>query len=104
MASRHARAKPASNPKSKRTTRDAVDGVRAAVVATNGQAEADDLTDEDALGLYFSYVYPRQPTDIAAYLTKIFGDAPYIETFLSNSEPRCMGCCGTGDSCTCKAA
>lgn len=104
MASRRARAKAASAPKSKRTIQDAIDGVRAAVAATNSRADADDLTDDECMGLYLTYVKGRQPTDIGAYLTKIFGDAPYIDTFRSNSEPWCCRCRKWESNCTCPAA
>lgn len=103
MASRRARAKAASAPKSKRTIQDAVEAVRAAVAATNSQADADDLSDDECMGLYFTYVKGRQATDIEAYLTKIFGDAPYIETFLSNSEPCCCKCRQWKSNCKCAA-
>lgn len=102
MASRHARAKKRAG--TQRTVQDAIDGVRAAVAATNSQADADALSDEEALGLYFTYVQGRQPTDIAAYLGKVFADAPYIETFLSNSEPACKRCQHWESNCKCEAA
>jgi hypothetical protein len=108
MASRRARAKDASatprKPKSQRTIQDAINGVRAAVTATNSQADADDLTDDECMGLYFTYVKGRQPTDIAAYLTKVFGDAPYIDTFRSSSEPWCCKCRKWESRCECPAA
>ncbi len=103
MASRRARAKAASAPKSQRTIQDAINGVRAAVAATNSHADADDLTDDECMGLYFTYVKGRQPTDIEAYLTKIFGDAPYIDTFRANSEPWCCKCRKWESNCECAA-
>lgn len=102
LASRHARAKKRAS--TQRTVQDAIDGVRAAVAATNSQADADGLSDEECLGLYFSYVRGRRPGDIAAYLGKIFGDAPYIDTFLSNSEAACLRCQKWETDCECPAA
>ena len=102
MASRHARAKKRAS--TQRTVQDAIDGVRAAVAATNTQADADGLSDEEALGLYFTYVRGRTPTDVAAYLGKIFADAPCIDTFLSNSEAACKRCQHWESNCECPAA
>lgn len=103
MASRRARAKAASDAKSKRTIQDAIDAVRTAVAETNNRQDANDLTDDECLGLYYTYVRDRQPNDIAAYLTKVFSDAPYIDTFLSNSEPCCCKCRQWESNCRCAA-
>jgi hypothetical protein len=101
MASRHAHAK--KRVGTTRTIRDAIDGVRAAAAAEHGQLAADDLTDGEALGLYYTYVGNRTPHDIASYLRKIFADAPYLDTFLASSGAICMGCQQWDANCKCAA-
>ena len=100
MASRRARAKAAS---ANLTINDAIGAVREAVAQTNGQQAADDLTPEECLGLFFTYVGTRRPRDLTAYLAKIFGDAPYLDTFLAGTEPACLRCQQWDSNCKCAA-
>jgi hypothetical protein len=101
MASRRARAKAAS---AQLTVADAINAVRRAVTIEHTAAEADDLTDAEALGLYFTYVGNRRPRDLVAYLGKILGDSPSIDAFLSNSSAACPQCCHWETDCQCPAA
>lgn len=101
MASRRARAKAAS---ANLTVADAISAVREAVAQASGNAEAEQLSDGDALGLFFTYVGRRRPRDLVAYLAKIFGDAPYIDTFISNSGWACPRCQKWEADCKCEAA
>lgn len=101
MASRRARAKAAS---ANLTVADAISAVREAVAQAGGDAEAEALSDGDALGLFFTYVGRRRPRDLVAYLAKIFGDAPYIDTFISNSGWACPRCQKWEADCQCAAA
>ena len=101
MASRRARAKAASM---EWTVPNVIDAVRRAAAIEFSADEANDLTDADALGLFFTYVGKRRPRDLVAYLGKIFADAPYLDTFLANSTAACPQCQKWEDDCTCPAA
>jgi hypothetical protein len=100
MASRRAHASGAS---ATLTVSQGIAQVREAVAAVHGQHEADDLTDGDALGLYYTYVN-RPVRDLVAYMTKILGDAPYLDTFMANVEPACTACRHWESECTCPVA
>ena len=102
LASRHARAK--SSASTNLTVVDAVNAVRQAVEHVHSAAEAEDLSDDDALGLFYTYVENRRPRNLVTYLAKIFGDGPYIDTFLSNSAPACTRCAQWESNCKCEAA
>lgn len=101
MASRRARAKAAS---ANLTVQDAIDAVRRAATIEHGADEGNGLTDSEALGLFFTYVGAKRPRDLVAYLGKIFADAPYLDTFLANSEGACTRCQKWESICTCPAA
>lgn len=101
MASRRARAKAAS---ANLTINDAISAVREAVAQTNDEQAAADLTPEECLGLFFTYVGSRRPRDLTAYLASIFSHAPYIDTFLSGTEPACLRCQQWDSNCKCEAA
>jgi len=101
LASRRARAKAAS---ATLTIQDAVGAVRRAATIEFSADEANDLTDGEALGLFFTYVQGRRPRDLVAYLGKVFADAPYLDTFLSNSEAACLRCQKWESDCGCPAA
>lgn len=101
MASRRARAKAASMPW---TVPDVIAAVRRAATIEFDAHTANDLTDGEALGLFFTYVGARRPRDLVAYLGKIFADAPYLDTFLSNSEAACLRCQKWESDCGCPAA
>lgn len=101
MASRRARAKDASAPL---TVQDAIGAVRRAVTIEHSAADAEGITDAEALGLYFTYVGNRRPRDLVAYLGKILGDSPSIDAFLSNSSAACPRCCQWESGCKCPAA
>lgn len=101
MASRRAHASSASaNWTIDRVVRD----VRTAVAQECSRQEADDLTDGEALGLFYSKVGNRRPHDLVAYLAKILGDAPYLDTFLANVEPACTSCAQWESNCACPVA
>jgi hypothetical protein len=101
MASRRARAKAASMPW---TVNNVIAAVRRAVAIEFDATVANDLTDGEALGLFFTYVGARRPRDVVAYLGKIFADAPYLDTFLANSEAACLRCQKWESDCGCPAA
>jgi hypothetical protein len=99
-ASRRAHASGAS---ATRTVDQVVREIREAVAQVHGQQEADDLYDDDALGLYFTYVRGRA-RDVTAYMASILGDAPYLDTLLANSEPACTTCQQWESNCACPLA
>ena len=101
LASRRARAKAAS---ATLTVQDAIAAVRRAATIEHGADEANEISDGDALGLFFTYVGSRRPRDLVAYLQKIFADAPYLDTLLSNSGWACPRCQKWEDDCKCPAA
>jgi hypothetical protein len=101
LASRRARAKAAS---ATLTVQDAIAAVRRAATIEHGADEGNGLSDGDALGLFFTYVGSRRPRDLVAYLGKIFADAPYLDTLLSNSAWACPRCQKWEDDCKCPAA
>lgn len=101
LASRRARAKAAS---ATLTVPDAINAVRRAAAIEYGSDEANEISDEDALGLFFTYVQPRRPRDLVAYLGKIFADAPHLDTLLAGSEARCTQCQKRDSNCECPAA
>ena len=101
LASRRARAKDAS---ATWTVRNVTNAVREAVAQVHTQQDADDLADEEALGLFFTYVGARRPANLVPYLAKIFCDAPYMDTFLANSSPACLRCQKWDADCECPAA
>jgi hypothetical protein len=86
------------------TVNNVIDAVRRATTIEFGADAAHDLTDGEALGLFFTYVGTRRPNDLVAYLGKIFADAPYLDTFLSNSEAACLRCQKWETDCQCPAA
>ena len=101
MASRRAHSSGASaNWTVNRVVRD----VREAVAQVHGDREADELTDGDALGLFYTYVKSARPHDLVAYVVKILGDAPYLDTFLANVEAACTSCAQWESTCTCPVA
>jgi len=98
-ASRRARA---SGERAKRTVDQAIAEIRAAVAEVHGENEAADLSDGEVLGLYYAYANPRKPVrDLAAYMTKILADAPYLDTFMANVEPVCRQCWHWESDCAC---
>jgi hypothetical protein len=101
LASRRARAKAAS---ATLTINDAIAAVRRAATIEFDAGTANDLTDGEALGLFFTYVEGRRPRNLVAYLGKVFADAPYLDTFLSNSEAACLRCQKWETDCECPAA
>lgn len=101
MASRRARAKPASMDW---TVNNVIACVRRAITIAYSADEATDITDGEALGLFFTYVEGRRPRNLVAYLGKVFADAPYLDTFLSNSEAACTRCQKWETDCECPAA
>lgn len=101
LASRRARAKAAS---ATLTVQDAIAAIRRAATIEYGSDEADEISDGDALGLYFTYVQNRRPRDLVAYLGKIFGDAPHLDALLAGSGWACPRCQKWETGCKCPAA
>jgi hypothetical protein len=101
-ASRRAQA---SGSRAERTTDEVLAEVRQAVAAVHGHQQADGLTDGQVLGLYFAYANPKKPArDLVAYMTKVLGDAPYVETFLANAGAVCVACWHWESNCACGQA
>jgi hypothetical protein len=100
MASRRAHSSGAS---ASWTVGRVVQDVREAVALVHGDREADELSDGEALGLFFTYVKEARPRDLVAYVVKILGSAPYLETFTSNVEAACTSCCQWESNCECPA-
>ena len=86
------------------TVSNVIGAVRRAATIEFDANTANELTDGEALGLFFTYVGTRRPRDLVAYLGKIFADAPYLDTFLSNSEAACLRCQKWESGCECPAA
>jgi hypothetical protein len=101
MASRRAHASSVSEP---RTILTAIRDVRSAVAEVHGEREAAELSDDDALGLWARYAGRQKVRDLAAYMVKIVGDAPHLDTLLANSAPVCTGCVQYYENCRCEAA
>lgn len=98
MASRRAHSSGASaNWTVDRVVRD----VREAVALVHGDREADELSDGEVLGLFYVYVKEARPRDLVAYVVKIIGSAPYLETFTQNVEPACTRCMQWESNCKC---
>lgn len=98
-ASRRAHASGASIS---RTTPEIISQVRLAVAEVCGEADAEDLTDGEVLGLYFRYGNPKRPArDLAKYLVKILEDAGHVDGLLANAEAVCVPCWAYESACTC---
>lgn len=100
QASRRARTSGASAP---RTIDRVIRDIRQAIIQVHGQQEADELSDNEVLGLYAVYANRGGITDLVAYMTRILGDAPYLDTFMSNVEPVCRQCRHWESKCKCPA-
>jgi hypothetical protein len=88
-----------------RTVGQVVADIRQAVAGVHSEAEADELTDGQVLGLYFTYANPKKPArDLVAYMSKILGDAPYLDTLMASVEPVCVPCWQFESNCRCEAA
>jgi hypothetical protein len=66
---------------------EAIHFTREAVACEYGRSEADELSDERALGLWEHLVGDNSPRDPMAYLGKIFTETPYLDTHLAMVEP-----------------
>lgn len=73
------RARPAAERESRITF------VRIAVAEIYGQADEKELTDSQAVALWYQLVSNRRPKDPVAYLRKIFEETPYLDTHLANA-------------------
>lgn len=59
---------------------------RAVMISYSAQdADEDNLTDSQAVALWYLLVSDRDPKDPVAYLCKIFEDTPYLDTHLANA-------------------
>lgn len=67
------------------------------------QASVEEMTDSEALGLWYHHVYPRRAEirDEVAYLGGIFKCGERLDDFLAKCEPVCPGCVTYENSCTC---
>lgn len=71
-----------------------IDLVRQAVARSYSQQEADDITDGQAVALWYQLVSNRTPTNPVKYLGKIFDETPHLESHLANA--------GTEEDWTCR--
>lgn len=96
----------ASGERATRTVDQIVREIREAVAQVHGQREAGELSDDEALGLHFTYVAAdgREVRDITAYMSKILADTPNLDSLLANSEPACATCVQWESNCRCPAA
>jgi hypothetical protein len=101
LASRRARTSGAS---ATRTVDEVIADVRRAITIVHGQQEEHDLTDDQVLGLYATYTGKKRVADVVAYMMKVLGDAPYLDTLMANVEPVCRSCLHWEDECRCSAA
>jgi len=104
LASRRART--ASRASANRDIPAIIRDVKAAVTQVDGEREAVILSDDEALGLYFSYVTPEarpKVHDLVAYMVRIIGDCNGIDGALSNSEDVCPSCVRYESDCQCAA-
>jgi hypothetical protein len=105
LASRRARA--ASRTSARRDLPAIIHDVKAATARVYGDREAVILTDEEALGLYFTLTKTDKARagirDLAAYMAGIFESAPYMDSFIANSEAVCVTCVNWESDCSCDA-
>lgn len=104
LASRRART--ASRASANRDIPAIIRDVKRAVAEVDGEREAVILSDDEALGLYFSYVTAEARTkirDLVAYMARIIGDCQGIDGALSNSEDVCPSCVNWESNCKCAA-
>lgn len=96
----------ASGSRAKRTSSQVLADVREAVSHVYGKDDAEGLSDGEVYGLYFTYANPKKKRvgDLVAYMVKIFGDAPYLDTFLANSGAICVPCWQWESNCQCGQA
>jgi len=59
--------------------------VRRAITISYSAAEAEELYDGQAVALWYLLVSSRRPRDPVAYLCKIFGETPDLDTHLANA-------------------
>lgn len=102
MVSRRARAK--RERVSARTIDEVIEATRDAAVEAYGTADVAEVSDDEWLGLYFTHKGKAEVHDVRAYMGKIFGDAPYLDTFLANSEPVCVTCVKWESDCQCASS
>lgn len=101
LVSRRARAK--RERVSTRSIDDVITATREAAVDAYGSVDIAEVSDDEWLGLYFTHKGKTEVHDVRAYMGKIFGDAPYLDTFLANSEPVCRVCVKWDSDCACAA-
>ena len=99
LASRRARAK--REREKSRTIDDVIEATRAAAIDAYGGTDCAEVSDDEWLGLYCTHKGSTEVHDVRAYMGKIFGDAPYLDTFLANSEPVCVACAHWESQCRC---
>ena len=101
LASRHARAEKRAS--TQRDIPTIIREVRAAAAQEYDHDTAVWLSDEDALGLYFSKKGSIPAGNLVAYMAKIMADAPSIDSLLANSEAVCTRCVQWDSNCKCAA-
>lgn len=77
--------------------------VREAIGQVHGEREAEELSDEVLLGFFYTYVKKARPRDLVAYVVKIIGDGPCLDTFMANVEAICIPCMHWESECKCPA-
>ena len=65
--------------------------------------EEQELSDEEVLGFWATYLRADDIRDMAAYVAKIAADAPYLDTLMQNVAPVCCGCIQYYENCKCAA-
>jgi hypothetical protein len=99
------RAQASGSRGAKRNVSQVIADIREAVAQVHGEDDADSLSDGQVLGLYFRYGHPKKPArDLVAYMTKILGDAPYLDTLMANVEVVCVPCWSYESACKCPVA
>jgi hypothetical protein len=64
---------------------DKIQLVRRAVILSYTPAEYQELSDGQAVALWYLLISNRRPKDPVAYLMKIFTETPYLDTHLANA-------------------
>jgi hypothetical protein len=102
MASRRVRT---SGSRATRTIPEIIADTRKAVARSFSEGEADELTDGQAIGIFLEYANPKEGAgNLVAYLSRVFRDAPSLDTFLANVEAVCIPCWRFESDCRCEAA
>lgn len=96
----------ASSAAAQRTTKQSIADIRTAIANVSSQGEADNLTDGEVVGLFYTYGNPRKRVrDLVAYMSKILEDAHCdVDALLAGSEAVCIPCWSYESACKCSQA